>query len=197
MFVIKKNIYDLTKKDLEDFIISNKIKSFRTNQIWNWLYVKGAQSFFEMNNLSREIKELLDSKFSISLLKVNKSFLSEDGTRKWLFKLKDGKDIETVFIPEGKRGTICVSSQVGCSLSCSFCHMGTMKLERNLTLEEILGQIITVKHLLKDWSKKTEDRIVTNIVYMGMGEPLLNYNNVINSINIICDSEGLAFSKEK
>ena len=197
MFVIKKNIYDLTKKDLEDFIISNKIKSFRTNQIWNWLYVKGAQSFFEMNNLSREIMNFLDSKFSISLLKVNKSFLSEDGTRKWLFKLKDGKDIETVFIPEGKRGTICVSSQVGCSLSCSFCHTGTMKLERNLTLEEILGQIISVKYLLKDWSKKTEDRIVTNIVYMGMGEPLLNYNNVINSINIICDSEGLAFSKRK
>ena len=197
MSVIKKNIYDLTKKDLEDFIISNKIKSFRTNQIWNWLYVKGSQSFFEMNNLSREIMELLDSKFSISLLKVNKSFLSEDGTKKWLFKLKDGKDIETVFIPEGKRGTICVSSQVGCSLSCSFCHTGTMKLERNLTLEEILGQIITVKHLLKDWSKKTEYRIATNIVYMGMGEPLLNYNNVINSINIICDSEGLAFSKRK
>ena len=197
MSVIKKNIYDLTKKDLEDFIICNKIKSFRTNQIWNWLYVKGAQSFFEMNNLSREIMELLDSKFSISLLKVNKSFLSEDGTRKWLFKLKDGKDIETVFIPEGKRGTICVSSQVGCSLSCSFCHTGTMKLERNLALEEILGQIISVKDLLKDWSKKTEDRIVTNIVYMGMGEPLLNYNNVINSINIICDSEGLAFSKRK
>ena len=197
MFVIKKNIYDLTKKDLEDFIISNKIKSFRTNQIWNWLYVKGAQSFFEMNNLSREIMNFLDSKFSISLLKVDKSFLSEDGTRKWLFKLKDGKDIETVFIPEGKRGTICVSSQVGCSLSCSFCHTGTMKLERNLTLEEILGQIISVKYLLKDWSKKTEDRIVTNIVYMGMGEPLLNYNNVINSINIICDSEGLAFSKRK
>ena len=197
MSVIKKNIYDLTKKDLEDFIISNKIKSFRTNQIWNWLYVKGAQSFFEMNNLSREIMNFLDSKFSISLLKVDKSFLSEDGTRKWLFKLKDGKNIETVFIPEGKRGTICVSSQVGCSLSCSFCHTGTMKLERNLTLEEILGQIITVKHLLKDWSKKTEDRIATNIVYMGMGEPLLNYNNVINSINIICDSEGLAFSKRK
>ena len=197
MSVIKKNIYDLTKKDLEDFIISNKIKSFRTNQIWNWLYVKGAQSFFEMNNLSREIMNFLDSKFSISLLKVDKSFLSEDGTRKWLFKLKDGKNIETVFIPEGKRGTICVSSQVGCSLSCSFCHTGTMKLERNLTLEEILGQIISVKYLLKDWSKKTEDRIVTNIVYMGMGEPLLNYNNVINSINIICDSEGLAFSKRK
>ena len=145
MSVIKKNIYDLTKKDLEDFIISNKIKTFRTSQIWNWLYVKGAQSFFEMNNLSREVIELLDSKFSISLLKVNKSFLSEDGTRKWLFKLKDGKKIETVFIPEGKRGTICVSSQVGCSLSCSFCHTGTMKLERNLSLEEILGQIITVK----------------------------------------------------
>ncbi len=197
MSVIKKNIYDLTKKDLGDFIKSENIELFRMNQIWNWLYVKGVTSFFEMNNLPNELKKILDNKFSISLLKVNQSYLSEDGTRKWLFKLKDGKEIETVFIPEGKRGTICVSSQVGCSLSCSFCHTGTMKLERNLSLEEILGQIITVKFFLEDWKKNTEDRIVTNIVYMGMGEPLLNYNNVINSINILCDTEGLALSKRK
>ena len=197
MSVTKKNIYNLTKKDLEDFIKNKNFKLFRARQIWNWLYVKGTKSFLEMNNLPNDLIKLLDISFSISLLKVKESYISEDGTKKWLFKLKDGKEIETVFIPEGKRGTICVSSQVGCSLSCSFCHTGTMKLERNLELEEILGQIITVKFFLEDWRKKTEEKIVTNIVFMGMGEPLLNYNNVINSINILCDTEGLAISKRK
>ncbi|RPH08022.1 MAG: 23S rRNA (adenine(2503)-C(2))-methyltransferase RlmN [Alphaproteobacteria bacterium TMED93] len=197
MSVNKKNIYDLTKKDLKDFIKNKKIKLFRVNQIWNWLYVKGSKSFFDMNNLSNDIITLFDRNFSISLLEVKKSYTSEDGTKKWLFKLKDNREIETVFIPEGKRGTICVSSQVGCSLSCSFCHTGTMKLERNLELEEILGQIITVKFFLEDWKRKTEEKKVTNIVFMGMGEPLLNYNNVINSINILCDTEGLAISKRK
>ncbi len=197
MSVTKKNIYNLTKKDLEDFIKNKNFKLFRASQIWNWLYVKGTKSFLEMNNLPNDLIKLLDISFSISLLKVKESYISEDGTKKWLFKLKDGKEIETVFIPEGKRGTICVSSQVGCSLSCSFCHTGTMKLERNLELEEILGQIITVKFFLEDWRKKTEEKIVTNIVFMGMGEPLLNYNNVINSINILCDTEGLAISKRK
>ena len=145
MSVIKKNIYNLTKKDLEIFIKNEKIKLFRVKQIWNWLYVKGVKSFFEMHNLPNDIKKILDNKFSISLLKVKQSYTSEDGTKKWLFQLKDNRQIETVFIPEGKRGTVCVSSQVGCSLSCSFCHTGTMKLERNLTLDEILGQIMTVK----------------------------------------------------
>ena len=100
--------------------------------------------------------------------------------------MSDGKEIETVFIPEGKRGTICVSSQVGCSLSCSFCYTGTMKFERNLELEEIVVQVITAKHFLEDWKKKTDEKIVTNIVFMGMGEPLLNYGNVINAIKVLC-----------
>ncbi|MDC3024254.1 23S rRNA (adenine(2503)-C(2))-methyltransferase RlmN [Alphaproteobacteria bacterium] len=197
MSVIKKNIYNLTKKDLEIFIKNEKIKLFRVKQIWNWLYVKGVKSFFEMHNLPNDIKKILDNKFSISLLKVKQSYTSEDGTKKWLFQLKDNRQIETVFIPEGKRGTVCVSSQVGCSLSCSFCHTGTMKLERNLTLDEILGQIMTVKFFLEDWGKKTEEKVITNIVFMGMGEPLLNYNNVINSIKTLCDTEGLAISKRK
>ncbi len=197
MSVIKNNIFNYTKKDLEDFIKSEQIKLFRKNQIWNWLYVQGKKSFFDMNNLSEEFKALLDKKFKINFLNVSKEYISKDGTRKWLFKLNDGKEIETVFIPEGKRGTICVSSQVGCSLSCSFCHTGTMKLERNLELDEIIGQIIAVKHFLHDWKKKTEEKIITNIVFMGMGEPLLNYTNVVNAIKILCDTEGLAISKRK
>ncbi len=197
MSVNKRNILNLTKIDLEKFIKFYEIKSYRKNQIWNWLYVQGANRFSDMKNLSINIIKTLDSNFSISLLKEKKSLSSRDGTKKWVFTLNDGKDIETVFIPEGKRGTICVSSQVGCSLSCSFCHTGTMKLVRNLDLGEILGQVITVKNILNDWKKKTEERIITNIVFMGMGEPLLNYDNVINAINILCDTEGLAISRRK
>ncbi|PPR27097.1 MAG: Dual-specificity RNA methyltransferase RlmN, partial [Alphaproteobacteria bacterium MarineAlpha9_Bin4] len=197
MSVDKINIFNRTKKDLEDFLKNESIKLFRKNQIWNWLYVQGVKSFFEMNNLSLTLKEQLEKKFKISFLTVNKAFTSKDGTKKWLFKLNDGKEIETVFIPDGKRGTICISSQVGCSLSCSFCHTGTMKLERNLELEEIIGQVITVKNFLKDWKKKTEEKIVTNIVFMGMGEPLLNYRNVIEAIKVLTDEEGLAISKRK
>ena len=197
MSVDKENIFSYTKNDLESFFKKNYIKSYRKNQIWNWLYVQGKKSFYEMNNISENIKKLLENYFYISFLNVSKSYVSNDGTKKWLFKLYDGKEIETVFIPEGKRGTICVSSQVGCSLSCSFCHTGTMKLQRNLNLDEIIGQVVTVKHFLGDWNTKTEEKIVTNIVFMGMGEPLLNYSNVIKAIKILCDTEGLAISKRK
>jgi len=197
MSAVKENIFNLTKIELEDFLKKKDIQLFRKNQIWNWLYVQGEAKFCSMHNLSGIIKETLEKYFTISFLKVSKYLSSNDGTKKWLFKLNDGKEIETVFIPEGKRGTICVSSQVGCSLSCSFCHTGTMKLERNLTLDEIVGQIITVKNFLGDWKRKTEEKIVTNIVFMGMGEPLLNYTNVINAIRIFCDTEGLAISKRK
>ena len=197
MSVVKENIFNLTKKELEDFLKKKNIQLFRKNQIWNWLYVQGEYKFSSMHNLPESIKDTLEKNFVISFLKASKYYSSNDGTKKWLFKLNDGKEIETVFIPEGKRGTICVSSQVGCSLSCSFCHTGTMKLERNLTLDEITGQILAVKNFLGDWKRKTEEKIVTNIVFMGMGEPLLNYKNVINAIRILCDTEGLAISKRK
>ncbi|MEC8099899.1 MAG: 23S rRNA (adenine(2503)-C(2))-methyltransferase RlmN [Pseudomonadota bacterium] len=197
MHVAKENIFNFNKRDLESFLKTHNIQPYRKDQIWNWLYVQGIKSFLDMHNLSDSTKKLLDNRFSIPLLEVKQAFTSKDGTKKWLFKLKDGKEVETVFIPDGKRGTICVSSQVGCALSCSFCYTGTMRLQRNLLQEEILGQIITVKHFLKDWKKRSEERIVTNIVFMGMGEPLLNYDNVINSIKILIDQEGLAISKRK
>ncbi len=197
MHVAKENIFNFNKGDLESFLKTHNIQPYRKDQIWNWLYVQGIKSFLDMHNLSDSTKKLLDNRFSIPLLEVKQAFTSKDGTKKWLFKLKDGKEVETVFIPDGKRGTICVSSQVGCALSCSFCYTGTMRLQRNLLQEEILGQIITVKHFLKDWKKRSEERIVTNIVFMGMGEPLLNYDNVINSIKILIDQEGLAISKRK
>ena len=120
MHVAKENIFNFNKGDLESFLKTHNIQPYRKDQIWNWLYVQGIKSFLDMHNLSDSTKKLLDNRFSIPLLEVKQAFTSKDGTKKWLFKLKDGKEVETVFIPDGKRGTICVSSQVGCALSCSF-----------------------------------------------------------------------------
>ena len=193
----KKNIYDLDKQELDEFIADAGFKKFRSKQIWNWLYVNGVKEFKQMKNISNDLISSLEKSFFISPLRVKKYMKSRDGTIKWLFLLEDQKEVETVYIPEGKRGTICVSSQVGCALSCSFCHTGTMKFKRNLNLSEIVGQVISVKNEIKDWQKKTEEKKITNIVYMGMGEPLLNYKNVVKSINLLSDEEGLAISKRK
>ena len=141
--------------------------------------------------------EKIRYKYCFTQLKVNKDVLSKDGTKKWIFKLDDGNKIETVFIPDKNRGTICVSSQVGCTLSCSFCHTGTMKLKRNLTMSEILGQVLYVKNELKDWQYGQQNKKVTNIVFMGMGEPFYNYSNVMKTIDVLTDEKGLAFSKRK
>ncbi len=194
---MRRNIYDLSKLELEEFCVNNGFKKFRSKQIWQWLYAKGVSNFENMKNISWSFRSLLQEYFLIKHLKIRKCLKSNDGTIKWVFLLEDSKEIETVYIPEGNRGTVCISSQVGCTLSCSFCHTGTMKLERNLNLFEIIGQVLLVKNEINDWSKKTEDRKVTNIVFMGMGEPLFNYDNVIKSINILSDEEGMAISKRK
>ena len=189
-------------ENLKDYDIPLKQNSMRTKQLWNWIFLKGIKEFSDIRNMPKDLLNELSNDYTLKRNSVSTEQRSADGTIKWLLGLSNNglstpNEIETVFIPEGKRGTICVSSQVGCSLSCSFCHTGTMKLERNLVLEEITGQIMTVKHLLKDWNKKTEEKIVTNVVFMGMGEPLLNYDNVINSIKILCDIQGLDISKRK
>ncbi len=194
---MKENIYNLSFSELKSFFIGLEEKTFRADQLWNWLYVKGINEFSGLNNISKNIINKINDKYYLSELKVSKTLLSKDGTRKWLFELEDGKEIETVYIPDKNRGTICVSSQVGCSLACSFCHTGTMKFSRNLRTSEILGQVIYVKNFLKDWNKNSDKKKITNIVFMGMGEPLLNYDNVIKSINVLTDEKGLAFSKRK
>ena len=194
---MKENIYNSSFAELKSFFIKSDEKTFRADQLWNWLYVKGIAEFSGLNNISKNVINKINNKYYFSHFKVSKSLLSKDGTRKWLFELEDGKEIETVYIPDKNRGTICVSSQVGCSLSCSFCHTGTMKFSRNLSTSEILGQVMYVKNFLKDWSSKSNKKKITNIVFMGMGEPLLNYDNVIKSINVITDEKGLAFSKRK
>ena len=194
---MRENIYNSSFSELKSFFIDLDEKSFRADQLWNWLYVKGVDELSGLNNISKNVINKINEQYYLSQFKVSKDLLSKDGTRKWLFELEDGKEIETVYIPDKNRGTICVSSQVGCSLSCSFCHTGTMKFLRNLSTSEILGQVMYVKNILKDWNNKFDKKKITNIVFMGMGEPLLNYDNVIKSINVLTDQKGLAFSKRK
>ena len=194
---LKKNIYNITKEELKAFLRAKEIPSYRADQIWNWLYVRGVIDFSQMKNLSKSLIDIIEKSFYIEKLKYSKRFISKDGTIKWLFLLKDNREIETVYIPEKKRGTICVSSQVGCTLSCSFCHTGTMKFIRNLDLSEIVQQVLNVKHELNDWHNNTEDKKVSNIVFMGMGEPLMNYNNVLKSIDKITSEEGLGMSPKR
>ena len=194
---MRENIYNSSFVELKSFFINIDEKAFRAEQLWNWLYVKGISELSGLNNISKNVINKINEQYYLSQFKVSNSLLSKDGTRKWLFKLEDGNEIETVYIPDKNRGTICVSSQVGCSLSCSFCHTGTMKFSRNLSTSEILGQVMYVKNFLKDWKNKSDKKKITNIVFMGMGEPLLNYDNVIKSINVLTDQKGLAFSKRK
>ena len=194
---MRENLYNTSFAELKSFFIDLDEKAFRAEQLWNWLYVKGIDELSGLNNISKNIINKINEQYYLYQFKVSRSLLSKDGTRKWLFELEDGKEIETVYIPDKNRGTICVSSQVGCSLSCSFCHTGTMKFLRNLSTSEILGQVMYVKNILNDWNNKSDKKKITNIVFMGMGEPLLNYDNVIKSINVLTDQKGLAFSKRK
>ena len=170
----------------------------RTAQIWQWLYVKGAQTFDEMTNLSKDFRTLLLKSFSITRPEIVTRQISNDGTRKYLLRVTGGHEIETVFIPEKDRGTLCISSQIGCTLTCTFCHTGTQKLVRNLTPAEIVGQILIARDDLEEWNKGAgEKRNVSNIVLMGMGEPLYNTNNVRDAMLIAMDNEGIALSRRR
>ena len=191
------NIYDISKEDLKTFLKKKSFDTYRADQIWNWLYVKGVRRFANMANISKDLVVLLENHFIFDFPSIKKCLKSKDGTIKWVYALKDNREIETVFIPEKKRNTICISSQVGCTLSCSFCHTGTMKFIRNLDVSEIVGQVLKTKFELNDWQLKTEEKKITNIVFMGMGEPFFNYDNVIKAVNIFCDEKGLGLSKRK
>ena len=174
------SLVGLNKKELNTLLTSmgvpEKQLNMRTNQLWNWIYVRGATSIDEMTNLSKEFRSELSKKFTVSRPEITKNETSSDGTQKWLIKFPDGSEIESVFIPDGDRGTLCVSSQVGCTLNCKFCHTGTQKLVRNLTSQEIVSQMVIAKDTLSEWNKTKRD--ITNIVMMGMGEPLYNFENV-------------------
>ncbi len=185
----------------------------RVNQLWGWLYVRGVTQFDEMSDVSKELRQTLAGAYSLARPEIVTEQVSLDGTRKWLLRLEKighevkAPEIETVYIPEYDRGTLCISSQVGCTLTCSFCHTGTQRLVRNLEPHEIVGQILLARDRIGDWAGAsppadnrllpTSERKITNIVLMGMGEPLYNFDNVRRAIDVACDGEGLSVSKRR
>jgi 23S rRNA (adenine2503-C2)-methyltransferase len=181
-------------------------RKMRVQQLWHWIYVRGAQRFDEMTSISKEMRGQLEQHFTVARPEVVAEQVSNDGTRKWLLRLPSGDsiekahEVECVYIPETDRGTLCVSSQVGCTLNCSFCHTGTQRLVRNLTAGEIVGQIMVARDRLNDWADRstpTGSRLVTNVVMMGMGEPLYNFEAVRDALLIVADNEGIGISRRR
>ena len=185
------------KQVLADIGVAEKEQNMRVRQIWSWIYVHGVQDIDKMTTLSGSLRNQLAERYTLERLSVSEKQVSDDGTRKYLFKLHDGHEIETVYIPEADRGTLCISSQVGCTLNCTFCHTGTMRLVRNLEPHEIVGQLVAVRDDLEDWQDNKAKRAVSNIVMMGMGEPLYNTDHVINALNVMSDGDGTAISKRR
>jgi 23S rRNA (adenine2503-C2)-methyltransferase len=203
----KTNIIGLTRDQLRAALIEagcpEKQAKMRVGQIWQWVYFFGLRDFNEMTNLSKDFRALLADKFELALPEVVTRQVSEDGTRKYLVRIQGGHEVEVVYIPETDRGTLCISSQVGCTLTCSFCHTGTQKLVRNLTAGEIVGQVMLARDDLNEWPVKGASnadpaaRLVSNIVLMGMGEPLYNFENVRDAMNIVMDGEGIALGRRR
>ncbi len=201
------NLVGLTRDALRAALIEagtpEKQSKMRANQIWQWIYHWGVRDFSEMTNLAKDYRALLASKFVIELPEVVTRDVSADGTRKYLVRIAGGHEVETVYIPETDRGTLCISSQVGCTLTCSFCHTGTQKLVRNLTPGEIVGQIMLARDDLGEWPEPglgTGDngpRLLSNVVLMGMGEPLYNFEAVRDAMIIAMDREGISLSRRR
>ena len=193
----KTNLLGLTKAEIKSLLNKINLPNFRASQIWNWIYRSGTVDFNEMTNISKDLRSLLSQNFNIWRPKISSTYQSQDGTIKWLLKLDDGNEVETVWIPDEERGTLCISSQVGCTLTCKFCHTGTQRLVRNLSSSEIVGQVMLAMDQLKDWPSASENRLLTSIVLMGMGEPLFNYENVKKALEIIMDHSGISLSRRR
>jgi 23S rRNA (adenine2503-C2)-methyltransferase len=200
------NLIGLTRDQLATALAeagtAPKQVKMRVGQLWQWLYQKGVRDFDQMTNLSKDYRQMLSEQFVIELPEVVSRHLSEDGTRKYLVRIAGGHEVEVVYIPEEGRGTLCVSSQVGCTLTCSFCHTGTQRLVRNLTAGEIVGQVMLARDDLDEWPKadrstQGDARLLSNIVLMGMGEPLYNFENVRDAMNITMDPEGICLSRRR
>jgi len=189
------NLTHFTKEELFVELAKLGEPAFRAKQIWNWIYARGIKSFNEMTNIKKELRAILAQNFSLKRPEISKDFISFDGTRKFLVKFPDGREVEAVFIPEETRGTLCISSQVGCTLACKFCHTGTQTLVRNLEFHEIVAQILLAKDLIEDWDQG--NRKLTNIVFMGMGEPFFNYENIAKAVKILNDEEGIGLSARR
>jgi 23S rRNA (adenine2503-C2)-methyltransferase len=191
---------------LSDLGVPERQTRMRVSQLWSWLYVRGATSFAAMTDVAKDLRGDLAQAFTLERPEIVTEQVSVDGTRKWLLRLEDGKEVETVYIPEEDRGTLCISSQVGCTLTCSFCHTGTQRLVRNLTAGEIVGQIMLARDRIGDWpgasaedprGLPSSERKITNVVLMGMGEPLYNFDNVRDACLVAADGEGLSVSKRR
>lgn len=182
---------------LREIGVPEKQCRMRAQQIWHWIYFRGAKSFDEMSNISKDMRKKLNENFDVGRPEIVEALISKDGTRKWLMKFPDGQEVETVFIPEEDRGTLCVSSQVGCTLTCKFCHTGTQRLVRNLTPTEIVMQLLVARDHLGEWPSPSEGRLVSTIVLMGMGEPLYNFDNVKKAMKIVMDDNGINLSRRR
>ena len=198
----KQNLVGLTRPQLLEALIAagtpEKQAKMRVGQVWGWIYQKGVSNFAHMTNLSKDYRVLLAENFTVTRPQIVTKQVSTDGTRKYLIRINGGHEVEVVYIPEEDRGTLCVSSQVGCTLSCTFCHTGTQKLVRNLTTAEIVGQILIARDDLEEWDiLPGEKRLVSNIVLMGMGEPLYNFDNVRDAMKIAMDPEGISLSRRR
>jgi 23S rRNA (adenine2503-C2)-methyltransferase len=182
---------------LADAGLEPKQAKLRAKQLWHWIYNRGVTDFHLMTDIAKSMHPWLAERFVVGRPEVVEAQVSSDGTRKWLLRSDDAQDYEMVFIPDADRGTLCVSSQVGCTLNCRFCHTGTMRLVRNMTAGEIVGQVMLARDALGEWPSQPEGRLLTNIVMMGMGEPLYNFENVRDALKLVMDGDGLALSKRR
>lgn len=193
----RKNLVGLSRDELEAEMLSIGLEKFRARQLWHWIYHRGATDFAVMTTLAKPVREKLAETHAIARPVVVKDLKSADGTRKWLLRMPDGQEVESVHIPEEDRGTLCVSSQVGCTLTCRFCHTGTQRLVRNLDSSEIVAQVMLARDMLGEWPAPPDGRMLSNVVMMGMGEPLFNYENVAKALKIVMDGDGISISKRR
>ena len=201
----KPNLVGMTRDQMRAALVAvgtaEKQAKMRVGQIWQWIYHWGVRDFEAMTNLAKEYRATLADNFVLAIPEVVTKQVSTDGTRKYLVRIEGGHEVEVVYIPETDRGTLCISSQVGCTLTCSFCHTGTQKLVRNLTPAEIVGQVMLARDDLDDWPvpgpRTDRNRLVSNIVLMGMGEPLYNFENVRDAMHVVMDGEGIALGRRR
>lgn len=195
------NLVGLTRGELagamEGIGVPARSRAMRAGQLWHWMYFRGARTFAEMTSISKDLRGALDEAFVIGRGEVIEAQTSADGTRKWLIGFGPGQEAESVFIPEEDRGALCVSAQIGCTLNCRFCHTGTQALVRNLGAGEIVAQLLRARDDLGEWPAPAGGRMLSNIVLMGMGEPLYNYDNVAQAVRIFMDREGIAISRRR
>ena len=197
----KLNLVGLTRQELAaalvDFGETERAAKMRANQLWHWIYYRGTKTFAEMTSVSASLRATLADACEIGRGSVTRDQLSDDDTHKWLLRYHDGEEVESVLIPEDDRGALCLSTQVGCTLTCKFCHTGTQRLVRNLDAAEIVAQILVARDSLDEWPSPKSGRILSNLVVMGMGEPLYNYDNVAKALRIAMDNEGISISRRR